>query len=74
MLPMVWWASGLTTFAPGYVCCWGLAMLLACAAGGISFVIAVWRGGLADGRRGLDPDPGDGDRQPREGPARWGDI
>jgi hypothetical protein len=44
MLPMVWWVSGLTTFAPRYVRCWGLALLLACAAGGISLVIAVWRG------------------------------
>ena len=43
MLPMVWWVSGLTTFAPRYVRCWGLAMLLACAASGISLVIVVWR-------------------------------
>ncbi|RYI35906.1 MAG: hypothetical protein EON48_00530 [Acetobacteraceae bacterium] len=45
MLPMVWWVSGLTTFAPRYICCWGLAMLLACAASGISLVIVVWRTG-----------------------------
>ena len=32
MLPMVWWVSGLTTFAPCYVRCWGAAMLLACMA------------------------------------------
>lgn len=41
MLPMMWWVSGLTTFAPRYVRSLKLALGLACAASVVSAIVSM---------------------------------
>lgn len=43
MLPMAWWGSGLTTFAPRYVRVWKPVLALAVLAAGASLLLALRR-------------------------------